>query len=329
MDFGVKLPNLSPLASRRAILDVATAAEDRGYGAVWASDHLLFARATVHDAVDRRFPIDFREPVIDPLVTLAMAAGVTEAVKLGTSVLVLANRNPLAIAKAWASLDHVAPGRVLAGIGTGWQEGEFRALGVGDRFGRRGSVTEEFIEILRRCWTADEPQFSGRFYDFEPIHFHPQPTMPIPILLGASSDRGVQRVGRVADGFHGTNLSPAGARTMIDRISHAAAEAGRDPAALAFTTLCELDLRAASVSPDDHGDVHLVGTPAEVLDRVARFEEAGIEHLALRVRALSGTTRPGVEPRLSLAAGLEQIAGFAALVGLHRSHVAARERSLR
>lgn len=317
MDFGVKLPNLSALASRHAILEVGRSAELAGYGAVWASDHLVFGESTVHEAVDRRFPVDFRVPAVDPLVALAAVAGATERVKLGTSVLVLANRNPVAIAKAWASLDLVAPGRVLAGVGTGWQEEEFRALGAIDRFVRRGSATDEFIEILRRCWTMETPRFSGEFYDLDPIHFHPQPAQAIPILLGGRSDRGIRRVGRVGDGFHGTNLTPDMAREVIARIRQEASDVGRDPGVLMFTTLCELDIGRGG-DPDDDNDVHMVGSPDETVDRIGRFAEAGIEHLALRVRALSGSTRPKVEPALSLSAGLDQIAAFAAVARIER-----------
>lgn len=315
MDLGIKLPNLSPLASRESILAVARHAEQLGYGALWASDHLVFAESTVHEAVGRRFPVDLSVPAVDPLVALSLAAGVTESVRLGTSVLVLANRNPVAIAKAWASLDHLAPGRVVAGIGTGWQEEEFRALGAGDRFRQRGSVTEEYIEILRRCWTMERPSHAGRFYKFEPLHFSPQPSSSIPVLLGGSSERGISRVGRVADGFHGTNLSPDAMATTIDRIRQAAADADRDPNALIMTTLCELDLRTTSVRDEDHADVHLAGCAQELVDRIGRFADAGVEHLALRVRALSGSTRPCVEPSWSLAAGLEQMAALAAVTG--------------
>lgn len=315
MDLGVKIPNLSPLASRRSILEVGRRAEALGFAAVWASDHLVFAESTVHQAVGRRFPVSFETPVLDPLVALSVVAGATERIRLGTSVLVLANRNPVAIAKAWASLDHLAPGRVIAGIGTGWQEAEFRALGAGDRFRRRGSVTEEYIEILRRCWTDDRPSFSGRFYELEPLHFHPRPAAPIPILLGGTSDRGLARVGRVGDGFHGTNLTPERARETIDRIRQIASEAGRDPVGLVFTTLCELDLRATRADPEDHAGVHLVGPEDVVAERLAAFEAAGIGHLALRVRALSGSTRPEVQPAVSLSAGLEQLDAVAALVG--------------
>lgn len=316
MELGIKLPNLSPLASRDSILTVARQAEDLGFSALWASDHLVFAEATVHEAVDRRFPVEFRTPAVDPLVALSLAAGATDAIELGTSVLVLANRNPVAIAKAWASLDHLAPGRVIAGIGTGWQQEEFRALGAGDRFRWRGSVTEEFIEILRRCWTMERPSHEGRFHSFEPLHFHPQPDRPIPILLGGSSERGIERVGRVADGFHGTNLTPRTAAETIDRIRQVAADAGRDPGALVMTTLCELDLRPAGAPPEDHADIHLAGTLAQAVDRIGRFAEAGVAHLALRVRALSGSTRPGVVPEVSLSAGLDQIAELAGAVGL-------------
>ncbi|WP_241383743.1 TIGR03619 family F420-dependent LLM class oxidoreductase [Rhodococcus sp. CH91] len=313
--FGVKLPNLSPLASRDSILTTGTVAERLGFTAVWASDHVVFTPTTEHDHPDRRFPVGFDTPAVDPLVALAAVAGATERVELGTSVLVLANRNPVVVAKAWASLDLLAPGRVLAGIGTGWQENEFHALGAGDRFRRRGSATVEFIDILRTCWSDPSDGFTGEFCSFGPIHFAPRPAAGIPILLAGRSDRGLRRVASHGDGFHGTNLNPAAAGEAIARIEKYAAACGRATASRRYTTLCELDLRDRPVGPDeDHGGIHLVGTPEQVAERIRAFDAAGISHLALRVRALSGSTRKEISNRLSVRAGVEQLERFEAEV---------------
>lgn len=309
--FGIKLPNLSPIASRDAIVQTARASEQAGLDAVWASDHVVFARSTEHRAERRRFPVPFDTPAVDPLVALSVVAGATERVLLGTSVVVLANRNPVIMAKAWSSLDMLAPGRVVAGVGTGWQREEFDALGVGHRFDRRGSATEEFIEVMRRCWSDPAPAFEGEHYRFDPLHFHPQPPITIPVLLGGASDRGLRRVGRCGDGYHGTNLTPEAAAETIDRISDAADRAGRDPDALWFTTLVELERRPTTRDTDDDAGIHLVGSAAAMAERVAAFAEAGIAHLALRVRALSGSTRPGVGIDLSLERGLDEIEWFA------------------
>lgn len=313
--FGVKLPNLSPLASREAILVAGKTAERLGFTAVWASDHVVFTPSTEHDHAHRRFPVGFDTPAVDPLMALSLVAGSTERVELGTSVLVLANRNPVIIAKAWASLDLIAPGRVVAGIGTGWQENEFRALGAGDRFRRRGSATAEFIDILRTCWSDPSDGFSGKFYSFDPLYFEPRPAAGIPVLLAASSERGLRRVASHADGFHGTNLSPTAAREVIDRIEKYAATCGRATAPRRYTTLCELDLRDRSdMSEEVDGGIHLAGTPEQVAERIRAFGAAGISHLALRVRAFSGSTRKEVSNRLSLAAGVEQLERFEAEV---------------
>lgn len=313
--FGVKLPNLSPLASRKSILTTGMLAEWLGFTAVWASDHVVFTPTTEHDHPDRRFPVAFDTPAVDPLAALSVVAGATERIELGTSVLVLANRNPVIVAKAWASLDLLAPGRVLAGIGTGWQENEFRALGAGSRYSRRGSATTEFIDIMRTCWSDPSGGFTGEFYSFGPIHFEPRPAHGIPILLAGNSARGLKRVATHGDGFHGTNLSPASARQVIAQIERDAETCGRTTVPRRYTTLCELDLRDRRVGPDqDHGGIHLVGTPEQVAERIRAFDNAGVTHLALRVRALSGSTRKEIRPALSLEAGLEQLERFAAEV---------------
>lgn len=315
MTFGVKLPNLSPLASRESILATGTTAERLGFTAVWASDHVVFTPTTKHNHPNRRFPVDFSVPAVDPLVTLALVAGSTHRIELGTSVLVLANRNPVVVAKSWASLDLLAPGRVLAGVGTGWQENEYRALGASDRFRRRGSATAEFIDILRTCWSDPSGGFTGEFYSFDPLYFEPRPALGIPILLAGSSERGLRRVATHGDGFHGTNLGPAAAAEAIVEIEKYAASCGRARVPRRYTTLCELDLRDRPITPDEeHDGIHLVGTPEQVAERVHAFTDAGIVHLALRVRALSGSTRKEIQPELSIRAGLEQLERFAAEV---------------
>lgn len=312
--FGIKLPNLSPLASRESILITGTTAERLGFTAVWASDHVVFTPTTEHDHPDRRFPVAFDTPAVDPLVALALVAGSTDRIGLGTSVLVLANRNPVVVAKSWASLDLLAPGRVLAGIGTGWQENEFRALGAGDRFHRRGSATAEFIDILRTCWNDPSRGFTGEFYSFGPLHFEPRPATGIPILLAGSSARGLHRVATHGDGFHGTNLSPAAASEAIAQIERYAETHGRQSGPRHFTTLCELDLRDQVESEQDSGGIHLVGSPEQIAQRIRAFTDAGVTHIALRVRALSGSTRKEISPQLSLGAGLEQLERFTAEV---------------
>ncbi|MGN5236468.1 MULTISPECIES: TIGR03619 family F420-dependent LLM class oxidoreductase [unclassified Rhodococcus (in: high G+C Gram-positive bacteria)] len=313
--FGVKLPNLSPLASRKSILTTGMLAEWLGFTAVWTSDHVVFTPTTEHDHPDRRFPVAFDTPAVDPLVALSVVAGATERIELGTSVLVLANRNPVIVAKAWASLDLLAPGRVLAGIGTGWQENEFRALGAGNRYRRRGSATAEFIDILRTCWSDPSRGFPGEFYSFGPLYFEPRPATAIPILLAGNSARGLHRVATHGDGFHGTNLNPAAAGVAIAQIEKYAATCGRATVPRRYTTLCELDLRDRPIRPEqDHDGIHLVGTPEQVAERIRAFTGSGITHIALRVRALSGSTRKEISPKVCLSAGLDQLERFSAEV---------------
>jgi probable F420-dependent oxidoreductase len=186
----------------------ARAAEELGYDSVWTGDHVVFPVESASAYPYHRGGAYSPDPLIayDALIALAVVAGCTERVELGTGVLVLPQRNPLLLAKQLASIDSLSNGRLILGAGAGWLAEEFVALGAPD-FALRSDVLEEWVAILRSCWTDDEPRFEGRHYRFDPIHFDPRPARPVPILIGGNSQAALRRAGRIGDGWFGTAVT--------------------------------------------------------------------------------------------------------------------------
>jgi len=200
MLIGAKLPASGPLHA--GIAEHAAALERAGFDSLWVSDHIVMPRTIASRypfAADGRatFPTD--TPFVDALIALAVAAGVTSRVRLGTAALVLPQRNPVLVAKQAASVDVVSGGRLELGIGVGWLAEEFEALDV--PFERRGERTDEWISLLRDCWTGTPPARSGAFYSLpEGVLCLPTPVHEIPLLVGGHSPPALRRA-RAAGGW--------------------------------------------------------------------------------------------------------------------------------
>jgi len=303
MKLGVQLPNLGLLEGREAFVRTARAAEELGYDSVWSGDHVVFPVESESAYPYHRGGAYSPDPLVayDALIALAVVAGCTERVELGTGVLVLPQRNPLLTAKQLASLDVLSGGRVILGAGAGWLAEEFAALQAPD-FRLRAEVLEEWVAILRACWTDDEPRFEGRHYRFDPVHFQPRPVRLIPILIGGNSPAALRRAGRIGDGWFGTAVTLAEAGASIAAVRSHAEQAGRDPDRLILG--CGFTV---SLTPDERDHArHLVGTPAQVAERVHALAQAGFDHVELRFAPMRDPAGP------SLDRALEMVEAFAA-----------------
>ena len=228
--FGLALPQIGELAGPSAIIDVAKAADARGYASVWALDRLLSPtepRTPYPASPDGELPEEQRI-ALDPIGTLTLAAAVTERVRLGTSVLVAPWYAPAVLARSLTTLDHISAGRLTVGLGLGWSVDEYEAVGVPQR--RLGNHSEEILDVLDAIWLNDIVSHSGERYNIAPSAVFPKPVQNPrpPVLLAAYTPAGFDRIARRADGWTPAGLPVAAIAPMWSTIRDLAAGYGRD-----------------------------------------------------------------------------------------------------
>lgn len=238
MEYGITLPNAGPLATADAFVLLATRAEELGFTSLWVTDHIampLSIKSPYPGASDRRVSWDPTVPFLDALTALTWAAAVTRSARLGTSVLVLPMRQPLAVAKTVGTLDYLSGGRVILGVGAGWMEEEFALLG--QRFADRGGRAREAIRVLKACWGDDPIRFEGRYYRLPPFGMDPKPRQGVrlPVLSGGESDAALRRAAEVCDGWHPFGLGPGQVKDGLARLEPLVARAGRSMAEMFLT----------------------------------------------------------------------------------------------
>ena len=224
----------------------AKAAEAAGLDELWVVDHV----AIPPDDAEGSGGI-----YLDPLSTLAFLAGETERIRLGTAILNLPYRPPLPTAKAIATIQHLSGERLQLGIGVGWMEPEFRALGV-DRT-QRGRLTDEMLEFLEQCFSMDEVTANG-----QPFLFLPRPAKP-PIFVGGGSDAALRRAARFGDGWLPMGNDPENLRPLVARLREFEAEAGR-------AKPCEVVCLGGVAIQD----------PSRARDQLAELQELGVTRFA-------------------------------------------------
>ncbi len=193
VQYSFRPPNADYLgfpATPEAILESAGKAEELGFDAVLVNDHIIVGGPP-------RI-VESWGNTYDPLIVLSYVAARTTSIRLGLSVLIMPYRNPIATAKMIATLDQMSGGRVIAGVGSGWNEAEFAALGV--PFHERGARTDEYLRLWQACWSPGETSFHGRFFDFEKMHVSPKPLQQPhpPIWIGGSSRPSLRRAAAFA-----------------------------------------------------------------------------------------------------------------------------------
>jgi probable F420-dependent oxidoreductase len=289
MEFGFGLPSRGQAATMQNMRLLAQHVEALSLDSVWVSDHIIVPRQIdsfyPYDP-DGRFPSAPDQDYYEPLTTLAFLAASTVRVRLGTSVLILPYRNALLTAKVVSTLDALSGGRVILGVGVGWMEEEFVALGL-DTFHQRGAVSDEYIRAFRALWTSDRPSFDGEHVRFADIGFAPKPARQPhpPIWIGGHTPPAIRRAARLGDGWHPIGLRPPASltpdemRTAVARLRDETSKAGRNPQDITIS------FKAPIAFSNDGGATRqlLTGSPAAIQDDIGRYADCGVSHMVFDI----------------------------------------------
>lgn len=209
------------------VTDLAVAAEQRGFDSLWIPEHthIPTSRRTPPPTGDAELPEEYKRSV-DPLVALAAAAALTSAIRIGTGILLPAQREPIVTAKAVATLQNLSGGRLDLGIGFGWNEDEMEDHGVSYR--TRRDRTRDHVMAMQALWTDEVATYSGEHVSFPPTWSWPKPEVPVPVLIGGGAGpKMFAHLAEYADGW--IPIGGAGLTESIPRYKDAVAAAGRDP----------------------------------------------------------------------------------------------------
>lgn len=191
MQVGVTLRNMGPQSSARTLTECAVGAEQLGFESLWITDHIAIPPDDAEGSGGR---------YLDTLTTLAFLGGMTSSIRLGSGVIILPYRPPLPTAKQVATVQELSGGRLLLGVGIGWMDAEFRALGV-DRH-QRGRISDETLDYLNRCFADEVMEANGQRF-----LFRPRPEKP-PVYIGGAPPHALRRAARYADGWLPMGLDP-------------------------------------------------------------------------------------------------------------------------
>src|SRR2546430_8524351 len=197
LKFGLFSMNSHVCSYPEAAAGIAQLAEAAGFESLWAGEHVVLP-----DPQAPPSPMAPHDRILDPVIALTFLAAHTSQVRLGTGIIILPQRNPLVLAKELASLDELSGGRLICGIGVGYLEPEFRALGI--PFTNRGARTDDYLAAMRTIWTQQNPAYNGRFVSFEGEQAHPKRN--IPIVVGGESPPAYRRAVQSAHGWYGFHL---------------------------------------------------------------------------------------------------------------------------
>jgi len=277
---GLAWVNPAPLTKPENVVNFAKKCEAMGCHSMWTIDRIAYDN-------------------LEPLTVLAAAAGTTQKIRLGTSVLLANLRHASHVAKIISTLDFISNGRVILGLGFGSRESDYKAVEI--PFEHRGSRAVEQVQLMKRLWTEDEVTFKGKFYSVENLSVGPKPIQKPhpPLWTGGSAEVALKRAGTWADGFIcGSSAIPDFPSTW-EKISGYARAAGRDPkkitkAGLTFMAIDEEQSKAVKAVEDyvmryygrlraDVANTSLVGSPTAIIERIGAFFSKGLDVLIIGV----------------------------------------------
>ncbi|MFE9577055.1 TIGR03619 family F420-dependent LLM class oxidoreductase [Nocardia sp. NPDC006044] len=260
MKLGLFAINYGACADPATAVRVARHAEAAGLESLWSGEHLVLP-----DPAPEGFALSPTLPMLDTVVGLTLVAAHTTTVKIASGIIVLPLRNPVVLAKELASLDQVAQGRLIVGVGAGYVRAEFDAVGVARS--ERAARTDDFINAMRALWSMPEPAYHGRYVTFSGIDAHPRPRQqPGPPIVVASGGRVAdRRAVTLANGWYGFGLDLNQTRAHLENLAAAGRKYER---------------------PAELGRLEITVTPAGPVDRdtVAQYAALGVDRLVLLPR---------------------------------------------
>ena len=269
MKFGIVPINLGEFTDPQVVIPFVHKAERLGYESVWTAEHVIIPKH--YDSVypynpSGKVPFQPDASIIDPLVALTFIAAATSRLRLGTGVNILPQTNPLYLAKWASSIDHLSQGRLMLGLGIGWLQEEFAAIGV--PFAQRGKRSDEYLAALKAVWTGQEVDFQGEFVRWQGFQMRPAPAQAggVPLVIGGVSAPAIRRTVRHGDGWYVIGKDLDEYRAHMRALDDECRRQGRNRAELEITA---------------YWDYYRQGA-----DSLSAYQELGVDRLLINVRAL-------------------------------------------
>ena len=269
MKFGIVPINLGEFTDPLVLIPFVQKAERLGYESVWTAEHVIIPKH--YDSVYPYNPsgkVPFRPDaaIIDPLVALTFIAAATSRLRLGTGVNILPQTNPLYLAKWASSIDHLSQGRLMLGLGIGWLQEEFAAIGV--PFAQRGKRSDEYLAALKAVWSGQEVDFQGEFVRWQGFQMRPAQAQAggVPLVIGGVSAPAIRRTVRHGNGWYVIGKDLDEYRAHMRALDDECRRQGRNRAELEITA---------------YWDYYRQGA-----DSLSAYQELGVDRLLINVRAL-------------------------------------------
>ncbi len=260
--------NNGPAATPEHIASLLGWLENAGFESAWTGEHVVLI-----DPQEPPSPVPPELPMLDTVAALSFAAACTSKLKLGSGIILLAQRNPVVLAKSLSSIDVLSNGRLIFGVGVGYVPREFEVIGV--PYEERGARVDDHIEAIRALWTQQQPNYEGRFTHIHGVQQHPHPVQSPhpPIVIGGMSPAAYRRAISHGDGWYGFAQSEEDTAASIAGLKAASDDSSR------------FDNLEISVTPRGGVDA----------DRVKRFEDLGVHRLNIMPPGTTGMTGEGLQ----------------------------------
>jgi len=277
MKLSVEYPSVAFREGPAKVLELGKTIEEIGYDEIAVFDHVVMGYPS-KDRDAPRYPPHM--PVLEAVVLLAQLAAVTKTIGLSTEVLVLPQRQPVLVAKQFSTLDTLSSGRIRLGVGVGWQESEYEALG--EDFTNRGKRMDEAMGLMRAYWGQSHVEFAGEYYNADAMAMEPKPPQGarLPLWVGGGSKAALRRTAELGDGWMGTaTTDDSWAKAAIASIRRQAESYGRNPDEIGMQMMLQ-------PPPQSKDDKTYYADHDRVVARAVAIKQLGFDWLSINATAI-------------------------------------------